>query len=237
MNEQDWAEIFGVPGDDGQSRDDARLARSLSAFDNAFQDPELEAYSKAAEHEFYASEVGQAWKASEAQYIPLYRGLDCLRESGGIDEGKYWDTRKLLDMHTFPNSAYMLGKYGSANLLHATKAFGRRRQQWMKRAYEFRDKGGKTTIISGWQIMEFWDANSSAGSGYCIYCGSWLSPFVAQNGKFNTRLEFDHKHPLSKGGDNSLDNLVIACKACNTRKGTKLLKDVEYPQRGWVEPE
>jgi 5-methylcytosine-specific restriction endonuclease McrA len=35
----------------------------------------------------------------------------------------------------------------------------------------------------------------------------------------------DHLIPLSKGGGNTLDNLVIACYTCNFRKGNKLLKN------------
>lgn len=30
----------------------------------------------------------------------------------------------------------------------------------------------------------------------------------------------DHVHPLSKGGPDNLDNLVLACMACNVAKGT-----------------
>lgn len=32
-------------------------------------------------------------------------------------------------------------------------------------------------------------------------------------------LEFDHIIPLSKGGGDTVDNLTIACKRCNGRKG------------------
>jgi 5-methylcytosine-specific restriction endonuclease McrA len=45
----------------------------------------------------------------------------------------------------------------------------------------------------------------------CIYCGE---------GKPLTR---DHKIPLSRGGTNSIDNIVPACRSCNSRKGTRLL--------------
>jgi hypothetical protein len=31
----------------------------------------------------------------------------------------------------------------------------------------------------------------------------------------------DHKHPQSKGGPSTLDNLVLACAPCNTRKGAR----------------
>lgn len=46
----------------------------------------------------------------------------------------------------------------------------------------------------------------------CIYCGG-QSPQVT--------LECDHKTPASKGGTDTLDNLVTSCFDCNRGKGTK----------------
>ncbi len=48
--------------------------------------------------------------------------------------------------------------------------------------------------------------------GNCHYCGHHF-PFR------NTTL--DHKVPRSKGGTDHLDNLVLACGACNSAKGSK----------------
>lgn len=46
-------------------------------------------------------------------------------------------------------------------------------------------------------------------------------------------LEFDHVIPESKGGDESLDNIVLACRRCNRRKGDR---SVEYLLvRNWEE--
>lgn len=47
----------------------------------------------------------------------------------------------------------------------------------------------------------------------CFWC---LEPLVAG------RREVDHVIPLSRGGDNSCENIVIACQDCNRRKGAKL---------------
>ena len=46
----------------------------------------------------------------------------------------------------------------------------------------------------------------------CQYCGS------------TRRLTIDHVLPRSKGGDDSWNNLVVACSKCNTVKGDKLLE-------------
>ena len=47
----------------------------------------------------------------------------------------------------------------------------------------------------------------------CQYCGS------------TRNLTIDHIFPTSKGGDNTWENLVVACMPCNTRKGDKLLEE------------
>jgi hypothetical protein len=49
----------------------------------------------------------------------------------------------------------------------------------------------------------------------CYYCGSPDS------------LTIDHKIPLSRGGSNSLSNLVFACASCNFRKRTKLPEEFQ----------
>lgn len=42
--------------------------------------------------------------------------------------------------------------------------------------------------------------------GPCVYCGSWLAATV------------DHVHPRSLGGGNEPENLVSACRSCNSAK-------------------
>lgn len=49
----------------------------------------------------------------------------------------------------------------------------------------------------------------------CIYCGGLTNDNI---------LEVDHLYPVSKGGSNKIDNLVIACNTCNNAKGSKELK-------------
>ncbi len=43
----------------------------------------------------------------------------------------------------------------------------------------------------------------------CVYCGSI------------TDLTTDHLIPRSRGGDDSADNVVLACQACNASRGDK----------------
>jgi hypothetical protein len=51
----------------------------------------------------------------------------------------------------------------------------------------------------------------------CQYCGKKAPDVI---------LEVDHVNPVSKGGDNSLENLVTSCKECNRGKRNKKLSDM-----------
>ena len=48
----------------------------------------------------------------------------------------------------------------------------------------------------------------------CQYCG-----------KRSRELTLDHVVPRSRGGQSTWENLVACCRACNGRKGNRLLKD------------
>lgn len=50
----------------------------------------------------------------------------------------------------------------------------------------------------------------------CHYCGKQLTRFSAT---------LDHIQPVSKGGDNSFDNLITACLRCNSERGSKPVMD------------
>jgi 5-methylcytosine-specific restriction endonuclease McrA len=48
----------------------------------------------------------------------------------------------------------------------------------------------------------------------CAYCGVKDIPF-----------QVEHIHPRAKGGSNSITNLTLSCEKCNTKKGTKDIKE------------
>lgn len=50
--------------------------------------------------------------------------------------------------------------------------------------------------------------------GVCHYCGKQTNPFAD--------FTVDHVVPLAKGGTNELDNLVPACRRCNSAKGDRV---------------
>jgi hypothetical protein len=46
----------------------------------------------------------------------------------------------------------------------------------------------------------------------CQYCGA------------RSKLTIDHVLPRSRGGEDTWENLVVACSSCNTKKGSMLLE-------------
>jgi hypothetical protein len=81
-------------------------------------------------------------------------------------------------------------------------------------------------------------------------CGSWSCTSrcefcVAPERVFNLEFEVEHIVPSARGGADDLDNLALACRACNLRKGTAVeardplsgeLVQLFNPRRdGWAE--
>lgn len=54
----------------------------------------------------------------------------------------------------------------------------------------------------------------------CQYCGKSFS---------RGHLTLDHVLPTSRGGDDSWDNLVVACHACNVRKADRTPDEAKMP--------
>jgi len=56
----------------------------------------------------------------------------------------------------------------------------------------------------------------------CQYCGASPPP---------STLTLDHVQPRSRGGATSWENLVAACRPCNTRKGARTPEEARMPLR------
>lgn len=69
----------------------------------------------------------------------------------------------------------------------------------------------------GSHTHEQWLAKVAAYGSKCAYCGE------------EKTLTRDHDIPLSRGGSHSIDNLVPACKSCNSRK--RAMTGVEFMQK------
>ncbi len=71
----------------------------------------------------------------------------------------------------------------------------------------------------------------SRQKGICYYCDCKLiNPFKPKPKKTTKSIaHWEHIVPLVRGGRNSLDNLVWACKFCNLSKSDKLLTEWHAP--------
>jgi 5-methylcytosine-specific restriction endonuclease McrA len=81
-------------------------------------------------------------------------------------------------------------------LMRNPEACGKEYQQGTLAGYETRE-----------YLLEKWNRQ-------CAYCGIKDVP-----------LQMEHIHPRAKGGSNSITNLTLSCEKCNTKKGTKDIKE------------
>ena len=76
-----------------------------------------------------------------------------------------------------------------------------------------------------------WHALVVAVNRHCFYCGiqcnSWNRP--------SQRITKDHRMPVSRGGSDAIENIVVACKRCNSEKSN--LTDEEYLAMRTTRPE
>jgi 5-methylcytosine-specific restriction endonuclease McrA len=61
-------------------------------------------------------------------------------------------------------------------------------------------------------VVDEWFDKLELVQGCCFYCGRFVG---------TRKLYIEHKTPLSRGGDNSIDNVEPACASCNVRKRSK----------------
>lgn len=64
--------------------------------------------------------------------------------------------------------------------------------------------------VHGSHSQDEWKDKKTAFDNLCVYCGS------------DGKLTRDHYIPISKGGTDSISNIVPACKSCNSRKSASL---------------
>lgn len=84
------------------------------------------------------------------------------------------------------------------------KTIAWQRENRVRRNVYLRGRRARLTT-EGWTAEEFAQATALL-TGACAYCGS------------TGKLTLDHVVPLARGGVHRIENLVAACKPCNTRK-------------------
>ena len=70
-------------------------------------------------------------------------------------------------------------------------------------------------ILQGYEVREYLLEKFNRK---CCYCG-----------EKNIPLEIEHIIPKSRGGSNKIDNLCLACRPCNQKKGSQTAEEFGYP--------
>lgn len=95
---------------------------------------------------------------------------------------------------------------------------------YMIRAKYFKGyKDGKYNIAD---LLRFNEAKLRSDNKHCWYCGKKVSS--------PEELTIDHIFPRSKGGDNSVDNIYLVCKNCNSSKGNKDIIEWFFEKFGYI---
>lgn len=76
-------------------------------------------------------------------------------------------------------------------------------------------------LAAGHVSLKEWGAQLEYFGKRCAYCGIYM--------KVCTR---DHVQPISRGGANTIDNVIPACKSCNSRKGSRGILSMVNVQYG-----
>ncbi len=102
-----------------------------------------------------------------------------------------------------------------ANLAMAHTAVDRKQEKYVTFNYMIRAKLFKGLMEGSKNIRTLFDDEKIKllSGKKCSYCGS------------NKKLELDHIFPQKLGGKDAGDNLIYACKSCNSSKGKKDLME------------
>lgn len=90
------------------------------------------------------------------------------------------------------------------------------RLPWASASERSRKRRAKIAGADGGHTHEEWRAVLKSQAWRCFYC------CVELTAKTWSR---DHKIPLSRGGSDAIENIVAACRRCNSRKGARTVTE------------
>ena len=97
-----------------------------------------------------------------------------------------------------------------AEMKSLRRKIARLRNRWES---SLRHRKEKEAAISDFTPKQ-WERLREESGGICSYCGERSDDLTA-----------DHIIPLSRGGNHTLDNIAVACRTCNSRKGGRTLEE------------
>ena len=115
--------------------------------------------------------------------------------------------------------------YAYANLQMLIFALNNGKPKYDRTCYIVRAKAFKAYKEGRWVINDLYKNNKwkMQSGNYCWYC--------QKEAASKDDLTVDHIFPRSKGGDSSMDNLVMVCKACNSSRNNMDLLEWYFERR------
>lgn len=118
--------------------------------------------------------------------------------------------KRYTDFSSFGDLLY----YSYANLNMLCYAMQEKKGHYDRSCYMVRSMAYKAYREGRWRIHDLLVNNVAkiVSGNVCWYCGEVFDK--------KEELTIDHVFPRSKGGDNSMDNIIMVCKHCNSSKGS-----------------
>lgn len=101
-------------------------------------------------------------------------------------------------------------------------AYKKHYQKYRKQMYnEHRHKRLLKLNAEGYHTHQEWEELLKKHDWKCFYCGTELT-----DDKSSRQATRDHRIPIMREGNDNIENIVPACKSCNSSKGN--MTDIEY---------
>ena len=184
------------------------------------QTPKYKAYLHARRQtpEYKAAERARRQTPAYQAYMRTYRETHrvAIRAYMRTYERAYRETpkRKAYELARRQDPEYQARQREYSRVYEQTHKEARRaRQRTPEQRMHHRIRAHKRRALgpipAGW-----WETRLAAQRGRCCYCNKRLN-------QTTRKATVEHITPVSKGGNNGVHNLAIACKSCNSRRGNR----------------
>ena len=221
-----------------------RLRKLVSLHDPRSKCKVLRRIEKSANTYWDQTEEGLYWWNTAAQNIDVIKKVKATHPLSSLSDNKDWDRHYKYRFKVFDrwhkDYEIFLDIFGDNDidvLYSVTRSLRNSKKAYHRRLRDYDKSHGTVSasqIGSSWQLMRVFYESGQA----CVYrksqgCGcdrlalTKYDPIRIDYPKIKVAV-FDHKVPLSKGGNNTIENIVVACNRCNLVKGDKDLIEPTY---------